>query len=150
MRQLFLSCSGFVSFFNLRLIVSISPSQQDGGGYGGGSAVTADFSYLDHTVNNSFVLVVTQYRIGAFGFASSTEISEHGVINAGLQDIYFALKWVKQHISKFGGDPDRITVGGDSAGGGAVMLLAMANGGEEGTKLFQQALTDSTYLPTMP
>ena len=93
---------------------------------------------------------MTQYRIGAFGFASSTEISEHGVINAGLQDIYFALKWVKQHISKFGGDPDRITVGGDSAGGGAVMLLAMANGGEEGTKLFQQALADSTYLPTMP
>ncbi|KAH8890549.1 carboxylesterase [Thozetella sp. PMI_491] len=121
-----------------------------GGGYGGGSAATADFSYLDHTVNNSFILVVTQYRIGAFGFASSVEIAENGVINAGLQDVFFALKWVHKHISRFGGDPDRITVGGDSAGGGAAMLLAMANGGEEGTKLFRQVLADSAYLPTMP
>lgn len=71
----------------------------------------------------------------------------HGVLNAGLHDIRFALQWVQKHISRFGGDPDRVTIAGESAGGGAVTLLATSNGGLEGNKLFRRGIASSPYLP---
>jgi len=72
------------------------------------------------------------------------------VPNAGIHDQHFALGWVQAHISKFGGDPSRVTIAGESAGGGSVMLLSMANGGTDGTKLFSGIIADSPYLPTQP
>lgn len=48
----------------------------------------------------------------------------------------FALKWVRKHISKFGGNPDLVTIAGESAGGGAVMLLGIARDGNLGSSLF--------------
>lgn len=72
-----------------------------------------------------------QYRLGAFGFLASEDVHKHGKTNAGLLDMRFALEWVQSHISKFGGDPTRVTIGGESAGAGAVMLQAMAYGGRE-------------------
>jgi len=97
-----------------------------------------------------FVTVAIQYRLGAFGFLSSADLVKdgRGVANAGLHDMRFALQWVQKHIEQFGGDPSQITIMGESAGGGAVMLLAMANGGEEGTSLFKRAIASSPYLPT--
>ncbi|KAK3314300.1 carboxylesterase [Apodospora peruviana] len=121
-----------------------------GGGYGQGSASTFDFSYLDKTANNGFVSVVIQYRLGAFGFLSSADVAKHGIPNAALHDMRFALQWVKKYISRFGGDPDQVTIAGESAGGGSVMLMAMANGGEDGTTLFRRAIASSPYLPTQP
>lgn len=59
-----------------------------------------------------------------------------GVPNAGLLDISFALEWVQKHISKFGGDNKKVTIAGESAGGGAVSLLGIAKGGSLGTTLF--------------
>ena len=102
------------------------------------------------TAGNGFVSVVIQYRLGAFGFASSQEIFQKGVPNAGIHDMHFALEWVQQNIAQFGGDPDQVTIAGESAGGGSVMLLAMANGGEDGTRLFRRAIASSPYLPTQP
>lgn len=60
----------------------------------------------------------------------------------------FALEWIQDHIEKFGGDPRRVTISGESAGGGAVMLLGIAYGGKDGTSLFTNAITASPYLPT--
>ncbi|KAK3395154.1 putative carboxylesterase [Podospora didyma] len=121
-----------------------------GGGYGAGSSTSFDFSYINRATNNSFVAVTIQYRLGAFGFLSSAEVAKHGVVNAGLHDMRFALDWVQQHIAKFGGDPDQVTISGESAGGGAVMLMAMANGGAEGNSLFRRGIASSPYFPTQP
>ena len=71
-----------------------------------------------------------QYRLEAFGFLASPDIKANGSLNAGILDQYFALQWTQQHVRKFGGDPARVTLVGQSAGGGSVMLQAMAYGGE--------------------
>ncbi|KAF3763722.1 alpha/beta-hydrolase [Cryphonectria parasitica EP155] len=119
-----------------------------GGGYGTGQGNT-EFWELLSTNDNGFILVLIQYRLGAFGWLSSEDLVKSGGIpNAGLHDMRFSLQWVQSHISKFGGDPDRVTISGESAGAGAVMLLAMTNGGGEGTSLFSNAITASPYLPT--
>ena len=99
------------------------------------------------TNNHGFILVLIQYRLGAFGFLSSAELSHFGTPNAGLYDMHFSLEWVQDHIHSFGGDPSRVTISGESAGGGAVMLQTMAYGGTEGTKYFQNAIVASPYLP---
>ena len=91
-----------------------------------------------------------QYRLGAFGFLASDDVAKDGALNVGLHDIRFALRWVQKHISRFGGDPDQVTIVGESAGGGSVMLLAIANGGTEGNKLFKRGIASSPFFPTQP
>ncbi len=118
-----------------------------GGGYGIGDAATYDHTGLIHAANNGYIGISIQYRLGAFGFLSSAEVHAKGVVNAGLLDQHFALEWVQEHIVKFGGDPSRVTIGGQSAGGGSVMLQAMAYGGTQGTKLFINIVGESPYLP---
>jgi len=61
-------------------------------------------------------------QLGAFGFLSSDEVHSKGVANAGILDQQLALHWIQQYISKFGGDPDQVTLFGESAGAGSVML----------------------------
>lgn len=85
-----------------------------------------------------------QYRLGAFGFLSSPEVKEHGELNAGLLDQRFALEWVQEHIAKFGGDPSRVTVAGESSGAGSVMHHALAYGGKE-SNLFTNVSLRSIY-----
>ena len=58
-----------------------------------------------------------------------------------------SLKWVKNYVHLFGGDADRVTIAGESAGGGAVMLFAMLYGGTIGNSLFDQGIAASPYLP---
>ncbi|KAL4405395.1 carboxylesterase [Colletotrichum abscissum] len=118
-----------------------------GGGYGQDWAANYDFSHMAKTVGNGFVTVIIQYRLGAFGFASSAEIGHFGVPNAGIHDMRFALEWVQDYIHLFGGDPARVTIAGESAGGGGVMLMTMAHSGSDET-LFQRAIVSSPYLPT--
>lgn len=74
-------------------------------------------------------------------------MKQHGVVNAGLLDQHFALQWVQSQIRKFGGDPTRVTVSGESAGGGSVMLQTMAFGGKSNSSLFNNAIAASPYLP---
>ncbi|GMG04271.1 unnamed protein product [Aspergillus oryzae var. brunneus] len=109
-----------------------------------------DPSPLINTNNNGFITVEIQYRLGVFGFLSSAEVHERGTTNAGLLDQRFALQWVQQHIAKFGGNPRRVTIGGESAGAGAAMLHSLAYGGEE-SNLFQNIIAASPYsVPIYP
>jgi len=89
------------------------------------------------------VLVSVAYRVGVFGFLAHPELSKetgHGSGTWGLQDQIAALKWVRDNIATFGGDPHRVTVFGESAGGISVSMLAaspLAKG------LFQRAISES-------
>ena len=60
----------------------------------------------------------------------------YGVVNAGLLDQHFALQWVQSYIGLFGGNASQVTISGESAGGGSVMVQAMAFGGYLGDSLF--------------
>jgi para-nitrobenzyl esterase len=80
-------------------------------------------------VRRGVVLVAIQYRLGALGFLSLPALTaEQGGAsgNYGLMDQIAALKWVKANIARFGGDPDNVTIFGESAGGQDVGLLTLA------------------------
>lgn len=84
-----------------------------------------------NTNGNNFTFVEIQYRLGAFGYLSSTDVKNQGALNAGLLDQRFAFDWVQKYIAKFGGDPTRVTIGGESSGAGSVMFHALAYGGKD-------------------
>ncbi|CDR98673.1 related to esterase [Sporisorium scitamineum] len=117
-----------------------------GGGYGAGNG-QYDFTSLINANNNDFVGVAIQYRLGAFGFLASDEVNRNGVVNAGILDQHFAMQWVQAYISQFGGDPRNVTIAGESAGGGSVMIHSLAQGGSLGTSLFKNVIAASPYLP---
>lgn len=67
--------------------------------------------------------------MGLYGWSSSPD--EDMDVNVGLHDTMAALQWTRKHISKFGGDPRKITAFGHSAGAGMVSLLMVAKDGRE-------------------
>ncbi|KAK5054402.1 hypothetical protein LTR84_001292 [Exophiala bonariae] len=117
-----------------------------GGGYGRGNG-RQDLSALINANNDSFVGVSIQYRLGAFGFLASDEVYRKGSVNAGLLDQHFGLQWVQNYVHLFGGDASKVTISGQSAGAGAVMLQGMAYGGTLGQSLFRNSIAASPYLP---
>ncbi|CAI9631511.1 unnamed protein product [Alternaria burnsii] len=118
-----------------------------GGGYGLFSASGLDPSDFMTTNHNGFISVIIQYRLGAFGFLSSSEVKDNGALNAGLLDMNFALGWVQANIRKFGGDPRKVTMAGESAGAGAVLYQAQAYGGKQKESLFRNVITASPWVP---
>jgi para-nitrobenzyl esterase len=114
--------------------------------YGGGfTAGATSFSSYDGTnlAKKGVVLVSVAYRVGPFGFFAHPELTaEQGGHsgNYGLLDQIAGLKWVKRNIGAFGGDPNRVTIFGESAGGISVSMLAaspLARG------LFEGAISES-------
>ncbi|GAA99248.1 uncharacterized protein L969DRAFT_93710 [Mixia osmundae IAM 14324] len=69
--------------------------------------------------NQPFIWVASNYRIGIFGFMASSDMSASD-LNAGLLDQKMTLQWVQDNIASFGGDPTKVVMGGDSAGGFSV------------------------------
>ncbi|KAL0945305.1 hypothetical protein HGRIS_000810 [Hohenbuehelia grisea] len=119
-----------------------------GGGYVGNSASRQNGEDLLRLSRNSVVAVLIQYRLGLFGFLAGSKVKQGGVLNAGLLDQDFALRWVQQHIRKFGGDPSKVTVWGTSAGAGSVLQHVVARDGRTTPPLFHSVITSSTYLPS--
>lgn len=114
-----------------------------GGGFVGGSSA-APFTSGTHFAKQGVVLVAANYRVGRFGFfafpALEQERPDEPKGNYAYMDQIAALKWIKQNIAAFGGDPNNVTIFGFSAGGVSVhslMTSPMARG------LFQKAIVES-------
>jgi carboxylesterase type B len=94
-------------------------------------------SQLDH--GEGIVFVAIHYRLGLYGWLAGANDT---IPNLGLHDQRRALQWVQQYISLFGGDPDRVTVMGESAGGSSIVFHVTSYGGAR--KLpFQRAIPQS-------
>lgn len=85
-----------------------------GGAYYYGSKWNYDPEFL---VNKNVIVVVINYRLGVLGF-----LCLNGAANLGLKDQVAALKWIKRNIAAFGGDPDNVTLSGQSAGASAAAM----------------------------
>ncbi len=97
-----------------------------GGGFSGGSTSTPMYDGTGFA-KKGVVLVSVAYRVGPFGFLAHPELSREsgkGSGAYGLADMISGLKWVKENIARFGGDPSNVTIFGHSAGGMAVSMLA--------------------------
>ena len=115
--------------------------------YGGGFKAVASSMpmYNGTTLAKKRVIVVTpNYRLGALGFLAHPQLDNESPHNAsgnyGILDQQAALKWVKQNIEAFGGDPSRVTIFGQSAGAESV-LIHLASPTSKG--LYQQAIVES-------
>jgi para-nitrobenzyl esterase len=114
-----------------------------GGGFflGSGSQPMYDGEAL---AKKGAVVVTYNYRLGMFGFFSHPELTKesgrHASGNYGMMDMIQALRWVQKNIAAFGGDPNRVTIDGESAG---AILVAAAVGSPLGKGLFQRAIAQS-------
>jgi carboxylesterase type B len=106
---------------------------------------------FDHWVNQSpnIVVVSVYYRLSSFGFLATPAFRDtaNGDFNAGFLDQIQALKWVKERIGSFGGNPKKVTINGESAGGSSVELHLVSN---EGERLFSQAIAQSVARVPVP
>ena len=111
-----------------------------GGGLINGSSNKADMTEI---VEETGVIGVSfNYRLGALGFFSHPDVTKDSG-DFGLMDQQAALRWVHENIAAFGGDPTRVTVGGESAGGYSVCAHLAAPGS---AGLFAQAMMQSGYV----
>src|ERR1019366_9889228 len=113
-----------------------------GGGFTGGHSFAPIFDGTDFA-RRGIVLVTVAYRLGVFGFMDMSPLLGPSYADSGnnaIRDLVAALKWVNQNIAAFGGDPTRVTVGGESAGAKATAALMAI---PECHNLFQSALSES-------
>jgi len=86
-----------------------------GGGFLNGSADIYDARWM--ATQGDIVVVTVNYRLGTLGFLAHPELSPDGNIgNYGLADQQAALRWVRDNVAEFGGDPAKVTIAGESAG----------------------------------
>jgi carboxylesterase type B len=82
------------------------------------------------------------YRLGPFGFLAGKEMAELGLLNIGMLDQRLAFRWIQDNIKAFGGDPEKVTLAGESAGAVSIYSHMMAYGGRD-DKLFRGAILQS-------
>ena len=121
-----------------------------GGGFVAGSGSDPKFDGT-RLSQKGVVIVTINYRLGVFGFLAHPDLTKesphHASGNYGLMDQIFALRWVQQNISAFGGDPSRVTIFGESAGAtsiGYLLVSPLAKG------LFQRAILESPSRVLLP
>jgi para-nitrobenzyl esterase len=114
-----------------------------GGGFYGGTGAQPGYDG-SNLAKHGAIVVTINYRLGIFGFFAHPELTaespDRASGNQGIQDQIAALRWVKDNIASFGGDPGRVTIVGESAGGESVAILVaspLAKG------LFQRAIAES-------
>jgi len=114
-----------------------------GGGFTTGSGSSLAYNGRTLSTRGSAVIVTINYRLGTLGFLNLNEVTRGNIPatgNEGLLDQAFALEWVHDNITAFGGDPDNVTIFGESAGGmsvGTLLALPKARG------LFHKAIPQS-------
>ena len=128
-----------------------------GGGFEMGSSQEYNGSVLipqSVAQGKPLIFVAVNYRLGAFGFLGGSEVLADGAANLGLLDQRMGLEWVADNIAAFGGDPDAVTIWGESAGSISVFdQLALFDGNNtyKGRPLFRGAIMDSgSITPTEP
>jgi para-nitrobenzyl esterase len=110
-----------------------------GGGFTSGGGRDCDPTKL---MAEDIVVVTINYRLGALGFLSHPALASPGGSsgNYGLMDQQAALRWVRFNIEQFGGDPDNVTIAGESAGGTAVLAHLVSHSSRG---LFRRAIVES-------
>ena len=116
-----------------------------GGAFEMGGTVDPIYELHNFVQENPDVIAVSiEYRVGVFGFLHLSHLSDGkdypDAQNLGLMDQMMALKWVHENIGRFGGDPDNVTIFGESAGGGSVTLLPLIEGSH---KYFKRVIAQS-------
>ena len=113
-----------------------------GGGFTSGSGSVFLYRGGNLVRNGDGVVVTLNYRLGALGFLGHRRLSDGNghVGNWGLHDQVTALRWVRDNIAVFGGDPRNVTIFGESAGGFSIAALL---GAPEAAGLFHRAIIES-------
>ncbi|MFZ4893152.1 carboxylesterase/lipase family protein [Plantibacter sp. Mn2098] len=115
-----------------------------GGAYFRGASSQPVFDATSLVEHGDVVVVTFNYRLGAFGFLDLSSFStaeQQFDSNVALKDMIMVLEWVQANIANFGGDPGRVTLFGESAGGGAVTTLMTVPSAEG---LFHRAIAESS------
>lgn len=116
-----------------------------GGGFQWGYPAEMEFDG-ERVARRNVVVVTVGYRLNVFGFLAHPQLTKEqpdAPTNFGLLDQQAGVKWVKRNIAAFGGDPDNITIAGQSAGGGSVMAQ-VTNPANKG--LFSKAIVQSGII----
>ena len=116
-----------------------------GGGFETGGTIDPQYDCTNFINENPDMIVVTvAYRLAAYGFMHLSHLPDGSdypdAQNLGILDQLMALKWVHENIAGFGGDPDNVTIFGESAGGSSCTLLPLVSGAQ---KYFKRVISQS-------
>ncbi|KAG9076701.1 hypothetical protein FRC06_009359, partial [Ceratobasidium sp. 370] len=130
-----------------------------GGGFHAGNPRTWPFDNWVQRSPTPFVAVSVYYRLSVLGFLASPDQPGKGVhggsdpellLNAAIHDQRMALRFIQRHIRAFGGDPERVTLMGQSAGAASVGFHLVAKPQEQNERLFHRVMLQSWYRPPVP
>lgn len=117
-----------------------------GGGYSAGSAIEQIcYDGFNLAKQDDVVVVTVNHRLNAFGYLDMSAFGEKykNSVNVGMADLVEALRWVRDNIARFGGDPDNVTIFGQSGGGAKVTVLGQI---PEADGLFHKAIVMSGVI----
>lgn len=118
-----------------------------GGGLSAGSSADPQYNLsgivkVSQDIKEPILAVSFNYRLGMWGVLQNFNLLKEGNANAGLLDQRLALRWIKENIEAFGGDPDRVVVWGESAGAQSIAYHMFSFDGED-EKLYHGAILES-------